>query len=215
MKVTTLRLPEGLYGDLKAEAAEQGLSFSEYARELLQERDEGDANTNTTTNTEVLERLEDLEERVAALEEDDHQQPLVEHDEPSGALQPESREDRFSGEQSDQDTPSSDSSQLLAEDISEDVVAAVEEAATGWEDAPDRLEARKTAAALILQHAIETNETVGKSSDVVADVRDEYPVENQSEETYWRKNVRPLLKRHGEYHQGEHGYRVDSITNSR
>jgi Arc/MetJ-type ribon-helix-helix transcriptional regulator len=74
MKVTTLRLPEGMYDDIAAEAEAQDRSFSEYVRMLLRNRQAnttGEANTlaHTPANTSEYEgRLAELEERVAALE---------------------------------------------------------------------------------------------------------------------------------------------------
>jgi hypothetical protein len=76
MKVTTLRLPEGLYDDLVAEAETQDRSFSEYVRMLLRNRQAhtpGEANTlaHTPANTsEYEDRLAELEARVTALEAD-------------------------------------------------------------------------------------------------------------------------------------------------
>jgi len=86
MKVTTLRLPEGLYDDLAAEAEAQDRSFSEYVRMLLRNRQAntaGEANTHEHTQantTEYEDRLAELEERVAALEADGeslNQQPAT------------------------------------------------------------------------------------------------------------------------------------------
>jgi hypothetical protein len=71
MKIATLRLPESLYDDLVAEAEAEDLSFSEYARMLLRNRQ---ANTHTSPNTpehtqaNTLDRLDELEQRVADLE---------------------------------------------------------------------------------------------------------------------------------------------------
>ena len=73
MKVTTLRLPEGLYDDLVGEAEAEGRSFSEYVRMLLRNRE---PNTNTNAHTppntdeyaELQERLTELEDRVDGLD---------------------------------------------------------------------------------------------------------------------------------------------------
>ena len=72
MKVTTLRLPEGLHDDLVDEAEAEDRSFSEYVRMLLRNR-EADANTqeHTPANTDeydaLVERLSSLEDRVDEL----------------------------------------------------------------------------------------------------------------------------------------------------
>lgn len=80
-------------------------------------------------------------------------------------------------------------------------------AAENWDDAPDRLAARKRAAAAVLEQALETG-SVGKSA-VEEELFPEYPVPGQSFDTWWRKNVRGLLGEVGEYNSGLHAYRVD------
>jgi hypothetical protein len=93
-------------------------------------------------------------------------------------------------------------------DISDDIAEAVEKVASGWEDDPDRLRARKNAAATVLQHGLDSGEAVGKSSEIVEKAREQYPVTGQNAETYYRKNIRPVLKKYGNYSQGHHGYIV-------
>jgi len=84
MKTATLRLPEGLYDDLVEEAEARDRSFSEYARMLLRNRSEhagehGDEHDRTQPHTRPntseyageyasAERVDELEERVKALE---------------------------------------------------------------------------------------------------------------------------------------------------
>jgi len=76
MKVTTLRLPEGLYDDLVEEAESGDRSFSEYVRILLRNRKE---HTNTPEHTQpttpeyarLRERVSALEDRVGELESGD------------------------------------------------------------------------------------------------------------------------------------------------
>jgi len=79
-----------------------------------------------------------------------------------------------------------------------------------WSDTDERLAARRAAANAALQHAVETGEAVGKS-DALELFYDEYAVDGQNEETWWRKNIRPVLKAVGEYSKGEHGYVVDDL----
>lgn len=98
--------------------------------------------------------------------------------------------------------------------VSDEVRAAVEKVSESWEDTPDRLETRRKAAAVVLQHALDSGEPVGKSSDVVEDVRAAFPVQGQNAETYWRKNIRPVLSEVGEYSKGEHGYVVGEVGDS-
>lgn len=79
MKVTTVRIPESLYEDLKDEAQERDLSVSEYIRDVLRAR--GYTEGHTLGSTDLTERVEDLEatvnnrldeltERVADVEKD-------------------------------------------------------------------------------------------------------------------------------------------------
>lgn len=94
------------------------------------------------------------------------------------------------------------------EDAETDVLDVVETVAEEWDDSPDRLDARKAAARAVLAHAVESGEHVGKS-DAVERFFDEYPVEGQKTETWWRKNIRnDILSELGEYSQGNGGYRV-------
>jgi hypothetical protein len=59
----------------------------------------------------------------------------------------------------------------------------------------------------VLQHAIDTGDAVGKS-DAIEHYGDDYGVDGQSDETWWRKNIRPVLSEYGSYSNGEHGYTV-------
>jgi|GEM_PF-2082017 len=98
-----------------------------------------------------------------------------------------------------------------AGDVQDDVEAFVERVSGSWEDTEERLASRRAAAEVVLQHALDTGDAVGKSSDVVEDVRERFPVEGQNAETYWRKNIRPVLKEAGEYSQAQHGYVVEAL----
>jgi Arc/MetJ-type ribon-helix-helix transcriptional regulator len=77
MKVTTLRLPEDLVEDLDEEYAEYGHgNRSEYVRWLLERRDRIRENTENTpsysdrdTENTLADRFDDLEARLAALEQ--------------------------------------------------------------------------------------------------------------------------------------------------
>lgn len=88
-----------------------------------------------------------------------------------------------------------------------DVVAeAVERVASDWDDASDRLDARKAAALAVLRYAVETGEAVNRGT-AVEEFRDEYPVEGQKPETWWRQNARRVLSEIGEHAPGR-GYQV-------
>jgi len=111
----------------------------------------------------------------------------------------------------DQPVPEPDrspaSSEVRADNLTTTVDAVVESVASSWSDDPDRLSSRKAAAKAVLQHAVETGEYVGKS-DAIDQFRDEYPVEDQAPETWWRKNARHVLQEVGDYSRGKAGYRV-------
>jgi len=92
--------------------------------------------------------------------------------------------------------------------VDDAVSAVVERISDGWEDTDDRLEQRRVAARAVLQHAVDTGDAVGKA-DAIENYRDEFNVEGQNEETWWRKNIRPVLKAVGEYSQSLKGYVVE------
>lgn len=77
----------------------------------------------------------------------------------------------------------------------------------GWEDSEERLEARKRAAVAVLRYAREHG-TVSKS-EAKEEVYPEHPVEGQTERTWYRKNIRPVLNEAAEYDSSERGYRLD------
>lgn len=89
----------------------------------------------------------------------------------------------------------------------ERVAAAVDAVANGWEDTDARLRERRQAAESVLQHAIDTGDAIGKS-DALEDFHSEYSVDGQTEETWWRQNIRPVLSEYGAYSNGAHGYTV-------
>lgn len=89
------------------------------------------------------------------------------------------------------------------------VRATVERVAESWEDDSDRLDARKRAAVAGLQYALDAESAVGRS-EVVDALHGEYAVPGQSERTWYRKNIRPVLADIANYSHGEHGYPVDA-----
>jgi len=105
----------------------------------------------------------------------------------------------------------SDAVELPAEDAIDDATrAVVDDAAETWED-DARLPNRKRAAMAAVQHAIDTGDPVGKAHAIVDTARDAYPVDGQNRETYWRKNIRPVLKAVGDYSRATKGYTVDGV----
>lgn len=96
--------------------------------------------------------------------------------------------------------------------VTDRVRAAVERVSASWTDSDDRLSKRREAAAIVLQHALDSGRPVGKSSEIVDAVQTTHLVSGQNPETYWRKNIRPVLSEFGEYNQGAHGYVVDGVA---
>jgi hypothetical protein len=95
-----------------------------------------------------------------------------------------------------------------ADDVAGAVGDVVDEVAESWGDTGDRLDARKAAARAVVEYA-RTADAVGKSDDRVDELYEQYPVPGQDRETWWRQNIRPVLREVGEYNQGLHGYVVD------
>jgi hypothetical protein len=168
------------------------------------------------------ERLEDLAEHVAALERvlgDDVTEPVTSGDTSTVTAGDSAGESHSEASVTSGDTVTDDESTGAVtdgDDVAElpgrpAVVRAVERVAEGWDDSPSRLAARKAAAAAVVEHAVETGEAVGKSTDAVERIHEENAVSGQSYETWWRKNVRPVLKAIGEYDRGAHGYRVQDL----
>ena len=83
-----------------------------------------------------------------------------------------------------------------------DVVEAIAE---GWDD-DERLEARKSAARAVLDHAREHGEVSQKEAK--EEIYPEYPVEGQSPRTWYRKNIRPVLNKAAEYDESERAYQL-------
>jgi len=82
----------------------------------------------------------------------------------------------------------------------------VDSVAAGWEDTTERIEARKDAARAVLEYAREHG-SVSKQ-EAKEHVEPEYPVDGQKPDTWYRKNVKPVLKEAGEYHQSDRAYRL-------
>jgi hypothetical protein len=166
---------------------------------------------------DVLDRLADLEQRVDNLEGADESAASEEFDKAADGLSDTddgpsaSKQTAESGESASKQTVASAQSPGFEADVDGRVREAVERVSTSWTDSDERLATRRDAAAVVLQHALDTGEPVGKSSDVVDDVQAAFPVQGQKPETYWRKNIRPVLKEFGEYNQGAHGYVVDGL----
>lgn len=107
----------------------------------------------------------------------------------------------------DHEAASAPESAPASVDVDQRVRAVVDDVASGWQDSEQRLADRRAAALAVLEHAVETGDAVGKS-EAVGGFYADHQVDGQNEETWWRKNVRPVLKAVGDYSQGAHGYVV-------
>ena len=85
----------------------------------------------------------------------------------------------------------------------EEIVADVSES---WDDAPDRLAARRDAARAALSLAFERGSL--SKSEALRDVRPNHDVHDQNDTTWWKKNVQPMLREVGQ-HYPNRGYVVD------
>ncbi len=88
------------------------------------------------------------------------------------------------------------------------VTSVVDRVSDNWGDTEERMRARRAAARAVLQHAVDTGEAVGKA-DAIEQFLPQHAVDGQGDETWWRKNIRPVLKAVGEYSNGKHGYVVE------
>lgn len=182
MEPTTLRLPADLAEELSAEAEEYGYgSRAEYVRRILQHRPKGGPEARTTDGGDLRERVDEIETRLAALEE--------------------ARDDGASDEDAVVD----------ATEYADGVWAAVERVAEDWDDTPERLAARKAAAAAVLDGALRSGEPVGRA-EALDRFYDEHAVEGGYRGSWWRNTVRPVLRETGEYAPGAGGYRVDGLA---
>jgi len=107
-------------------------------------------------------------------------------------------------------TPEARDAGAPTQPATDSVSAVVDDVAAEWDDTDARLDARKDAAKAVLQHALDTGDAVGRS-DAVEQFYDTHAVDGQNEETWWRKNIRPVLRNVGEYSNSEHGYTVDDL----
>jgi len=92
--------------------------------------------------------------------------------------------------------------------LEERVRRTVDSVTDSWQDSDERLATRREAARRVLRHAVESGDAVGKSSEIVTETRAELPETGQNEDTWWRKNVRNVLREVGSYENASHGYRV-------
>lgn len=230
MERVTLSLPSEHLALLDDAADEWGVSRSAAARRVFSAYEDrmntayelpGEtAESSHDVHTEFTRRLDALAERVAALEEDREPRPpdvrelddLIEaapgatpEAAPSESAQPATERDESAADPQ----PTADASHSDGRRERADVARAVETVAESWGDDPERLAARKAAATAVLTAALEEG-PIGRS-EAVDRFYAEYSVGGQSERTWWRKNVRPVLTEFGSYSQGQQGYVVDGL----
>lgn len=171
-----------------------GVSRDSARRKLEELQERGEVDSRRTAGRVLYWRVDDVRD-------DGELRPLQESREPEPVTDTD-----LTG-----DGPTREDAREATGDVDDVVIRAVERVADGWDDAPDRLEARKAAAVAVLERALETGEPMGKSSETVEAIHEEHSVSGQNYETWWRKNVRPVLKKFGTYDRGAHGYRVDEL----
>ena len=82
----------------------------------------------------------------------------------------------------------------------------VEAVAENWDDAPERLRARKAAAQAVLDYAKEHGGVSKKEAK--EKIYPDNPVDEQSPRTWYRKNIRPVLNEVAEYNQSSRRYEL-------
>lgn len=141
------------------------------------------------------DRLDELEARVAALEERDESAVTpVERTSDTDPV-PESSEPEES--HTDDETPP------LRGDVDETIREIVADVSASWDD-DDRLDDRRAAATAALQLMRERGELGRKAA--VAELYEEYQVAAQNERTWWRQNIRDAVKQAGSYSNGRAAY---------
>jgi len=123
----------------------------------------------------------------------------------TGLADLEARDEETRGQQDSQTVGQEDT--RAREDSTDDrVEEIVAEVSASWDDAEEKLQARRGAARAALELAAERG--VLSRGDAVDALLPAFSVPEQSEETWWRKNVRPVLQEAGEHVTGR-GYSVD------
>jgi hypothetical protein len=92
-------------------------------------------------------------------------------------------------------------------DVVDDVVvneSVIDQVTSSWDDTGKRLEQRRRAAEAAVDLARRDGQ-LGKAT-AVEELLPEYSVDGQNEETWWRRNVRPVLSEVGTYSPAEAAY---------
>lgn len=181
MEPTTFRLRETTLSDLDAEYEEHGFpTRADYIRHIIENREVVVESTATPASSPLRDRLDDLETRLAAVENTANTE-----------TPPRPTTDDYAETTDDYGAATTDDYAESSE--------SVDDPATGAAAADARREA-----------AVEFVREVGKArkGDLVEELRDRYPVPGQSDDTYWRKSLRPLLQSDDriDYRHGRHVY---------
>jgi Arc/MetJ-type ribon-helix-helix transcriptional regulator len=190
MEPTTLRLPEDLVADLTEEADDFGYSSrSEYIRHILRNRTNSDPNTprnrngagSNTTVDALVDRVDSLETRVQALEDDTGSSTSVEMGETTETTSTESEDD----------------DRLIPDVTSYDGdIDVIDEVIEGWcpgLEAGEKREQQRTAGRAALEYLRSSG--TATAPEFRADVEPEHQVDGQSPDTWWEKTARPALER--------------------
>lgn len=160
------------------------------------------------TRSYLKRRIEKLEQDVEVLAEHapdllDDIQAAVDGGDTHPPREPQESGEPTPGLEGDQSPTDTDQPPRAGEDALADVVDSV---ASGWEDNPDRIEARKDAARAVLEYAREHGSVSQKEAK--EQVEPNHPVEGQTPDTWYRKNIRPVLNEAAEYSQSKRKYQL-------
>ncbi len=197
MEPTTLRLPENTLDALDREYTEYDFdNRTEYIRFILDNRgvvmENTEPNTGATTNP-LRERVEELERRVDSLESEREQTQTAER--------------RPRTDSRPRDPHPSTSEDTTAESSSGDIG----EILAGWPGPREEHQERRREVGTAALDWLRDRGQPASASDFKDALLDDYPVEGQSPDTWYRKSVKPALdlaKDAGgvEYRDGYHDY---------
>jgi hypothetical protein len=167
---------------------------------LIESQSNHDSQTDSANESDLIHRLDELEERMAALE--------AGRDAPPDPDAAHNGTDGFDPGGTESPSPASSSALSSTADEDGDVRDRVETFAEreGWDDdgrLADRVDAAVAAVRFAREHgSISKGEAIDK-------IEPEYSVRGQSPKTWYRNNIRPVLGELGEYDSAAQGYRVN------
>jgi len=162
----------------------------------------GDAHRTGADRTgDLRDRVAELEERLAAVED----AVSSRENDAIDSMPADGRAETPEGQEDDSLSPTGSNGRGSPR-TGGDLRQRVEDVAESW--AADGRKADRIDAAVAAIEAARQRGSLGKS-EAIADLEPSYPVEGQDGETWWRKNVRPVLQELGTYDSGRRGYRVE------